>query len=576
MNPPPPPAPTVATVSRRRPCGRHPAARPSLPLILTALLALPATATPSPPFPPLYPDPAPFRAALAAAAATPPLDGPLIRGVTVPHHLLAAELIARPLRLAAGRRCHRIVLLSPDHRLRSPAPAATTRRDFLTPLGRVRCDAAAAARLLDSPLAAESNLFSHEHGVQAVLPFLARLFPGVPVLPVALHARSQPADWQALAAALDPLVDATTLLVQSTDFSHYLPAAEARRRDAATLRVLATGDPDLLAFLRQPEHLDSLAAQWITLTLMRARGCRPPVVVDNRNALEFGGPPGDPRTTSYITQLHSPDFIPAAALPGEAWFFGGDTHFGRHLAELLARPAEAARIDAAVLAATGGRPLVLNLEGVLLETDAPAAPPTPPRIGMPAGPALDRLHRWHVRAAVLANNHTLDFGPRALAATRRLLLGAGIVPLGQLESADLGPFVLAAASDLANLPRPATALLEPGAFAAWPAATAKPLVAFLHCGREAAAGPDERVHLLARRAAAAGASFILGAHPHRPSPRWFVYQDALAFPSLGNLLFDQPDPRHAATLVELRFFPQSTAAARLIPLGNLYRGSAPE
>ena len=39
-------------------------------------------------------------------------------------------------------------------------------------------------------------------------------------------------------------------------------------------------------------------------------------VVDNRNAIEFGGSPDEPRTTSYITQdFWSSELIPAATLP---------------------------------------------------------------------------------------------------------------------------------------------------------------------------------------------------------------------------------------------------------------------
>ena len=181
------------------------------------------------------------------------------------------------------------------------------------------------------------------------------------------------------------------------------------------------------------------------------------------------------------------------------------------------------------------------------------------------------MRRWNVRAAILANNHTLDFGKPAFQRMVRELRQAGITPVGDRESADLGPFILAAATDLQNQPRPRGHLLDPGSFAHWPTADGKPLVAFLHCGREFADGPSARVRQLAELAGQAGAAVILGAHPHRPSPRWFLDDHSLGFPSLGNLLFDQPDPRNTGGLVELRFFPQGTFAARWIPLGNLYQ-----
>ncbi|TAG08285.1 MAG: hypothetical protein EAZ42_11310 [Verrucomicrobia bacterium] len=39
---------------------------------------------------------------------------------------------------------------------------------------------------------------------------------------------------------------------------------------------------------------------------------------------------------------------------------------------------------------------------------------------------------------------------------------------------------------------------------------------------------------------------------------------------MGNLIFDQTDPRNGGGLIELRFFEQGTWATRWIPLGNLY------
>ena len=235
----------------------------SLPQVLCLLLPAAGLTAAEPPFPLFHTDPAPFLRALDQVADAPVLDQ-RIAAVTVPHHLLAAAVIARPLRMASGGRYQRIILVTPDHWKRSPGPAATTGRDFTTPLGIVRSDPKVVDALLASPAISRSNLFSHEHGAQAILPFLARLFPGVPVVAVAVHVRSTPEQWQTLAEALRPWVTPGTLLVQSTDFSHYLPAPDAARHDAESLRVLATGDPAEIRRLRQPRHLDSLAAQWIT------------------------------------------------------------------------------------------------------------------------------------------------------------------------------------------------------------------------------------------------------------------------------------------------------------------------
>lgn len=525
------------------------------------------------PFPLFFPSAAPFHQAVAIAERDArPLDQ-RITGLTLPHHLLAGDMIASTLLLASRGDYDRIILLTPDHFRRATAPAVTTTRSFRTVWGDVPVDSAAVRSFAENELVEFSNLFSHEHGVQAILPFLAKWFPDVPVVPIALHIRSRQDDWEKLAVALIPLVTPRTLIIQSTDFSHYLSQPVAARKDQETLMALGFGDPAAIPALDQPEHLDSKAAQWLQMVLqLRIHGITTPVIVDNRNAIRYGGRPDEPRTTSYITQLYSPDFIPAAALPGEAWFFGGDTHFGRHVTRAFADPGRAESIRNPILAVTGGRPLIVNLEGVILDGPPPGYP-HPMQIGMDAALAIPELKKLGVSAVSLANNHTLDHGTAARDRMIEILEENGITPLVDGPPRDLGAFHIGVASDLANKPVPAHLLLTEDAFTPWKADPPgeKPLIAFLHAGVEYADAPGDRERRLATWAENAGAALILGAHPHRPSPGWERSARALHFHSLGNLIFDQADPQNTGGLIELRLFEQGTWAVRWIPLGNLYR-----
>jgi predicted class III extradiol MEMO1 family dioxygenase len=61
-------------------------------------------------------------------------------GITTPHHLLAADLIARAFWTTAGNSYERIVILSPDHFRKSHHVLATTRRSFETVFGFVPTD----------------------------------------------------------------------------------------------------------------------------------------------------------------------------------------------------------------------------------------------------------------------------------------------------------------------------------------------------------------------------------------------------------------------------------------------------
>lgn len=543
----------------------------SVPHFLSSLLSILSLSASfaAEPFPLFFTDAKPFREACEVAEKSSLPLPQHITGVTVPHHLLAVDLIAETLFLASGGDYERVLILCPDHFKRGATSFSTTQRDFLTPLGPVRVDREAVKELLTEPGVSESSLFSREHGIQALLPMLARWFGDVPVIPVTLGTRSTHAEWQALLPALVRCVQGRkTLVVQSTDFSHYLPQAEARKRDAETLRVLAVGDEAAVLGLDQPGHLDSKAAQWLMMRLQREVWGAAGVVLRNRNAIHYGGNINEPETTSYITQVFSPETIPGLALPGKRVCFGGDTHFGRAVASRLAKADEALRIEKAILAATGGAPLILNLEGVMLP-EVPSKLRHPFQIGMRRDLALEWLKRLNVTAVSLANNHSHDFGREAFSVMKRDLEAAGVAVVEDGSMLDLGDFCLGAATDVENSPEPAWELLSSASFKNWHT-KGKPLFAFFHGGAEYATAPSVRERLVASWAEKAGAELMVGAHTHRPSPGWERGGGSLRWFSMGNLIFDQNDPRNGGGIIEVCFLDQGTWTARWLPLGNVF------
>jgi hypothetical protein len=433
----------------------------------------------------------------------------------------------------------------------------------------VRIDAEAVARLRENPLVSASNLFSHEHGVRALLPFVAHYFPRALVVAVALHRDSQPAQWDSLAQTLAPLLTADTLLLQSTDFSHYLPWPQARQLDQETLRVLSAGEPQGVISLTQPQHLDSRGAQYLQLRLQKqvyqARGA----VVASRNSQEYATQPLQ-STTSYLVQVYSPENLPISGV--QRFFFAGDTFFGRYLAGKLARRPWRESLVRRVRQLTGGAPLIVNLEGVAM-AECPANPP-PLKLCMAARPALTLLKDLNVVAVSLANNHSHDFGDPACRTMERLLADAGIVGLENGAVKDFGLFRLTALTDLDNRQEPVRALLRDADLNRFDGLKPdKPRFVFLHWGEEFRAVPGPRERALAAGLAGRGVELVIGCHPHRAGGLTGGRRQCLAF-SLGNFIFDQSRPEVSGALLEVVFYPQGTYFLRLHPLGNLYKETA--
>jgi poly-gamma-glutamate synthesis protein (capsule biosynthesis protein) len=524
------------------------------------------------PIPSRYVDAAPFDAAIAAANRE-GVTWPSVSGITVPHHLLAADLIARAFRLVKDGGFDRIIVLSPDHFKRAARPFATTRRDFDTVYGRVVTHRRDVERLLQVPdLVEESDLFEEEHGIGALLPFLKRALPDAAIVPIAISLSSSRADWDRLLPQLSALVGRRTLVVQSTDFSHYLSFPQAIRRDQETLNAIAASDLDAVAALIQPKHLDSRGAEYIQLRLQRERFGAEPEVLFNSNSSAYPLTV-DSSTTSYVVQVFArgtrervgPD------LPGSQVFcFAGDTFFGRGVAAALARPEIAAEVRRELKGVLNGCRLILNLEGVAV----PAVPRrlAPLQLAMPAALLRDWLQSLGAVAVSLANNHSMDLGASAREAMARDLTAMDIAVLRHGEILDLGAFRLAGLTDSDNSRGMLEGVVTQADIAQLMHATARPpLFAFMHWGLEFAAMPSQRQRELAAELRRAGVALAIGAHPHVASRGLELIPGgyALGVFSLGNFLFDQKSQVASGVILELRAFAQGTFFARLVPLGNV-------
>ena len=140
--------------------------------------------------------------------------------------------------LAPGPRVERVVLLGPAHHVALAGLALPEADAFLTPLGAVPVDPAGAARALVLPQVTRSALaHQREHALEVQLPFLQAVLGPFSLVPLVVG-HASPEDVAGVLRAL--WGGGETLVVVSTDLSHYLPYDEARALDRRTAgQVLA-------------------------------------------------------------------------------------------------------------------------------------------------------------------------------------------------------------------------------------------------------------------------------------------------------------------------------------------------
>jgi hypothetical protein len=170
------------------------------------------------------------------------LGGP--RGALVPHagYMYSGRVAASAYRHLVGsrNRFQRVVLIGPAHFVPVAGVAISTAAGFATPLGDLPVDETARAAALGvAGVYADDAPHEPEHCLEVQLPFLLQTLGEIPIVPLVVGR----ADTAEVAALLDALWTPDSLLLVSSDLSHYLDLAAARARDSRTVQAILNRDP---------------------------------------------------------------------------------------------------------------------------------------------------------------------------------------------------------------------------------------------------------------------------------------------------------------------------------------------
>jgi AmmeMemoRadiSam system protein B/AmmeMemoRadiSam system protein A len=169
------------------------------------------------------------------------------KALIVPHagYIYSGPIAARAYEELGNARgiVRRVVMLGPVHRVPVRGLAIPTDDAFATPLGSVPIDRQALDSVRDMPQIVASDLAHlQEHALEVQLPFLQRQLGEFSLAPFAVGSASVPE----VAAVIERLWGGPeTLIVISTDLSHYHAYAEAREIDRSTVTRIAGFAADL-------------------------------------------------------------------------------------------------------------------------------------------------------------------------------------------------------------------------------------------------------------------------------------------------------------------------------------------
>jgi AmmeMemoRadiSam system protein B/AmmeMemoRadiSam system protein A len=196
-----------------------------------------------------YPaDPGELRSVITRMLAQVTPDAAEPKAIIVPHagYVYSGPVAASAYARLASRResIRRVVLLGPTHHVHFRGLAATSADAYATPLGTIPLDRQAIERALESDhVQTLDAAHLREHSLEVQLPFLQVTLNRFELVPLVVGQ----SDGEQTAEVLERLWGGPeTLIVISSDLSHYHDSAAAKQLDAETCRWIETKRGDLL------------------------------------------------------------------------------------------------------------------------------------------------------------------------------------------------------------------------------------------------------------------------------------------------------------------------------------------
>ena len=226
-----------------------------------------------------------------------------LKALICPHagYPYSGPVAAWGFKLLEGRHYDTVVVLGPSHYAELRGASVTNAGAYRTPLGDVPISRKAGRLALTRPFALEpacaverpawwlessrrapavDTADTWEHSVEVEIPFLQRTLGRFELVPVVCGET----DTERAARALEPVLDEGTLLVASSDLSHYYPYDDARELDRSCVDAICRLDTGAMENQQACGRIPIL----VLMHVAKDRGWRPRLL-DRRNSGDTAG-----------------------------------------------------------------------------------------------------------------------------------------------------------------------------------------------------------------------------------------------------------------------------------------------
>ncbi len=167
-----------------------------------------------------------------------------IRGVIAPHagYVYSGGVAACGFKAIQNQDIDKVILIGSSHNFYLDKAAIDGHDAWQTPLGQVEIDSDLRDKLINNSLF-EINSEAHqpEHSLEVEVPFLQTVLKGFKLLPILVSSSISSDDLEKISQALGEYIDKRTLIVVSTDMSHYPEYDQANQVDGKVIEAILSG-----------------------------------------------------------------------------------------------------------------------------------------------------------------------------------------------------------------------------------------------------------------------------------------------------------------------------------------------